>query len=73
MLALTRRSSACAIALAVVALAVLVPLRNELRAQIKVSTQTVPLYVTVTDSTGRLVRDWCRRTSRSTTTASCKR
>jgi Ca-activated chloride channel homolog len=55
MLALTRRSSACAIALAVVALAVLVPLRNGLRAQIKVGTQTVPLYVTVTDSTGRLV------------------
>jgi Ca-activated chloride channel homolog len=55
MLASTRRSSACALVLAVSALVVVVALTNELRAQIKVSTQTVPLYVTVSDSTGRLV------------------
>lgn len=52
MFASTRRSSAYPIVLAVCALAALA---NELRAQIKVSTQTVPLYVTVSDSTGRLV------------------
>jgi Ca-activated chloride channel homolog len=52
MFASTRLSPARATLLAASALALLaIPLR----AQIKVSTQTVPLYVTVTDSTGRLV------------------
>jgi Ca-activated chloride channel family protein len=56
MLASTRCSSACVIALAVSALTLAAPAWiAELRAQIKVGTQTVPLYVTVTDSTGRLV------------------
>ena len=42
-------------------------------AQIKVGTQTVPLYVTVTDTAKRLVPDLVRKTSRSTTTASFRR
>ena len=66
----TRLTPARALALSACALTLLA---TPIGAQIRVSTQTVPLYVTVTDSAKRLVPDYCGRFLRSTTTASCRR
>ena len=65
----TRLSPARALAVAACALTLLAVPTG---AQIRVSTQTVPLYVTVMDSAKRIIPAWSARTSKSTTTANSR-